>query len=259
MDVQALAAEYREKTDKELLRLALIPEQLNPEAIRCAPRANWPVVESIVPHTSTLPAEKSKRARQKTSAAGHARFGYSSGFRAGCGSGRPIAPDDAESRGALSRPLMFIALFCFPPYTHNWDSQGGDGNAGSADASEGISLYLAVTGTSLEGLGLAAAREPDSAAFLHLVNQDQFPSDSVCEARNPGPLVITGPVESETPSDIPLGVALQPVKLDTIIKWPRIGSQGYLRSPPVGDSSSDSLPNQGMLWIRRDSNPHLLA
>ena len=46
----------------------------------------------------------------------------------------------------------------------------------------------------------------------------------------------------------------------TIIGSLRIGSQDYFEESRLSrDSSSDSLPKKGMLWTRRDSNPHLKA
>ncbi len=42
-------------------------------------------------------------------------------------------------------------------------------------------------------------------------------------------------------------------------RQPNVGSQGYLRSLPVQRLLFSSLPKTGMLWTRRDSNPHLKA
>src|SRR5579863_1552822 len=42
-------------------------------------------------------------------------------------------------------------------------------------------------------------------------------------------------------------------------RQPNIGSQGYVRGLPVQRLLASSLPKTGMLWTRRDSNPHLKA
>jgi hypothetical protein len=113
MDVQALAAEYRDKTDKEILRLALIPEQLTPEA-------NAALVSELRRRRidSAAQLDAARREEQERKAENDASLGTLGLIHPLCAGrmrfGKAGRTYDSETGMERFKTTVFIVLFCFP-------------------------------------------------------------------------------------------------------------------------------------------------
>jgi hypothetical protein len=119
MGVQELGEEYRNKTNKELLRLALTPEQLTPEA-QSALTAE--LATRDINGEANLDAARHEEEQRK---AENDRELGTLGFVFGVGSmrfGKANRVYDPETGTERFKTTIFIVLLCFPliPPEHIW-------------------------------------------------------------------------------------------------------------------------------------------